>query len=330
MFWERFEIMMLFPKCNASATFANSNVAEFVKFIATFILVAATVYIYVYNSRFLNALGHERCDETTSDTCRALLEHGYLHNNEWETCGCRMHRYSQRDTQVCFNRSYEARQQRQIYLLFVGDSTVRELFHEFVADIGCANFTLEKVHEAITRKCTQQHLLVDFIWGPTIPGHVWAIKSVLSRSEDQRPEILTAGANLWIADADLTSKRKDAMVKHQNDLQNLVRQYEGMGNRTRVVWMPQASIITEPHQSRDCYKVNSYNDIAFKVFKGSSVTVWHTSRHVTSHFIWRASEDGIHHRFSDRLVLRVNVQILLNLYCNRFMDTAETLCCGSW
>lgn len=168
---------------------------------------------------------------------------------------------------------------------------------------------------------------VEFIWAPYVSK-----KMITSFRQWQLlpdpPSVIVVGTALYPIRASNGSRAM--LEEYQVNLTRLVQPIDCLSEkRTHVLWAIQEPVnydkLKLEYQMITNELIDSYNKAAIEVLSHSNVNLWWSLRLVGQGMITE-SNDGIH---LARKSLRHDTQILLNMYCNDYMNFNDGTCCSS-
>ncbi|CAH0545848.1 unnamed protein product [Brassicogethes aeneus] len=265
-----------------------------------------------------------------TNSCKWLLSDGrYKGDQEWQPYGCMLHPYSKADTRKCLR--YIAYYGKESHFVFIGDSRIRELYISFVEhlkqDEDNLLYLTEKPMTNLTHIDNNLKIKVEFIWSPFISKEMigcfreWDVKK-------DPPSIVIVGSGLWpIKQANYSTENV-----HEYNL-NLTRLVQPIDNlfkkKTKTLWALQEPVnpdkLEPENQMITNEQIDLYNKEAIQVLTYSSAYLWWSVRLVGQGMITE-SPDGIH---LAKRALKHDTQILLNMYCNDYMNYNDGTCCSS-
>ncbi|XP_044757718.1 N-acetylneuraminate 9-O-acetyltransferase [Coccinella septempunctata] len=265
-----------------------------------------------------------------SNSCKWLLSDGrYKGDQEWQPYGCMLHLYTKIDTRRCLR--YLAFYEKKSYFAFVGDSRMQEVYEAFVQHIqvsdGSNTETPEAFHKSFIHTEDKLKLKVEFFRYPDVS--VDMVKLFRSWQKDKNaPSVIVSGTALPAI------KRSNGSLNMLNEYSaNITKLYEPINElrkkNIKVLWALQVPVDEEKLRHDERMITNSlidqYNEAAIEVLTHSSVDLWWSTKLVGEGML-SESPDGIH---LSKKPLRHNVQILLNMYCNDYMNFDDGTCCSS-
>ncbi|CAH1979747.1 unnamed protein product [Acanthoscelides obtectus] len=168
---------------------------------------------------------------------------------------------------------------------------------------------------------------VDFIWDTFISRKM--VQTLRNwQLSPSAPSVIIVGSAIWPI---LSSNASLYMLQeYKVNLTRLVQPIDGLHEKkTKVLWVLQAPINREKlkpeYQPVTNEQVDLYNKAAIEVLSHSAADLWWSARLVGQGMISESS-DGIH---LPKKTLTHITQILLNMYCNDYMNFNDGTCCSS-
>ncbi|VEN43652.1 unnamed protein product [Callosobruchus maculatus] len=292
----------------------NSNNA---KKVALFMVIGFACYHAILHARY------------GTNSCKWLLSDGrYKADQEWQPYGCMLHLYSKIDTRRCLR--YIAYYGSDSNFAFIGDSRIKEMYEAFVEHLmqdDDMTYRPENSYTNLTHIDNKLKMKVDFIWDPLISGkmiHTFRNWQVLTSP----PSVIIVGSAMWpilSSNASLYT-----LQEYQVNLTRLVQPIDSLHEKkTRVLWVLQAPInrdkLKPEYQPITNEQIDLYNKAAIEILSHSAADLWWSARLVGQGMI-SESPDGIH---LPKKTLTHITQILLNMYCNDYMNFNDGTCCSS-
>ncbi|XP_036319275.1 N-acetylneuraminate 9-O-acetyltransferase [Rhagoletis pomonella] len=267
-----------------------------------------------------------------SDSCKWLLSKGrFKGDNEWQPYGCMMHKYTETDTRRCLR--YLAFWGNRNYFVFIGDESVRALYQSFInhlrpsSDDNISSPFLA-VSQAGEFEEGQLNMHARYIYANEADE---ALLNVISKFEEAKelPVLFIFGFTYRnFLDGNVT----DEIVKqYTRNLMRLVVPFDQLvAHKAKVLWKLQdrinEDIVTQtPWKEVLNDDIDLLNQAAKTVFRYSEATVWNAAWQIANGLV-DSAVDG--YKLSE-LGLRHEVQILINMYCNDYMNYNDGTCCAS-
>lgn len=146
--------------------------------------------------------------------------------------------------------------------------------------------------------------------------------------DDPPPVIVASATQSQLLQGNITKAMIDA---YSEDLAKLLPAIDTLTRRKKVklLWKQQDPV-DEDKTTDDWRNVHNdlldrYNEAAYAMLRYSGVQMWSSSRHIAEGLLYEAA-DGWQ---LSRLAAQHNIQILLNMYCNDYMNFNDGTCCSS-
>ncbi|XP_049818602.1 N-acetylneuraminate 9-O-acetyltransferase isoform X2 [Aethina tumida] len=240
-----------------------------------------------------------------------------------------LHPYTKADTRKCLR--YIAYYGKHSHFVFIGDSRIRQLYTAFVDHLQQDDIAMNKHDKNLETNLThvdpKLKIIVEFIWSPYISNKMVDSFRKWEKSKDP-PSVIIVGSGLWaIKQSNLS------MTKVKNYHLNLTRLVQPIDNlfkkKSKTLWALQEPVnpdkLAPENQMITNEQIDLYNKEAIQVLTHSEAFLWWSVRLVGQGMI-SESPDGIH--LASR-ALRHDTQILLNMYCNDYMNYNDGTCCSS-
>ncbi|XP_052813330.1 N-acetylneuraminate 9-O-acetyltransferase-like isoform X2 [Mya arenaria] len=266
----------------------------------------------------------------SDDSCKWLLSDGRFPGyGVWQPYGCMIHKYTLEDSRMCMH--YISYWGGHNHITFLGDSRIRQLYFEFVNLLSREHMKSYKTHSNISYHDEHIQAKVDFVWMPYVNVSMnklyqqWMMKGPL-----ERPNLVVTGSATWTIKE--YNGSSEALKSFETNLTNLVPYFEKMKESTDIVWSLQDPVLKSKLSTNRSMitneQVDRYNKVALEVFSksGSSVKVWSSSR-LVAQGLKKELDDGIH-LASGSSALSLDVQMLMNMYCNDHMNHDDGTCCS--
>lgn len=255
-----------------------------------------------------------------------LSDGRYKGDKQWQPYGCMLHLYTAIDTRRCLR--YIAYYGLQTHFVFIGDERIRQLY------LGLAKHLAQ--HEESTKYPIDQNLShvdnnlnfkLDFYWSPVVSKDMMDIFLNWEESENP-PSVIVAGSALWSI---LKSNDSISMLdQYKCNITRLVQPISQLTEKnSKVLWALQGPINTEKSVTDKSSAANNlidlYNKAAIEVLSYSKADLWWSARLISQGLVLE-SPDGI---YLAEKSLKHTTQILLNMYCNDYMNFNDGTCCSS-
>ncbi|XP_037938251.1 N-acetylneuraminate 9-O-acetyltransferase [Teleopsis dalmanni] len=267
-----------------------------------------------------------------SDSCQWLLSKGrFKGDNEWQPYGCMMHKYSQTDTRRCFR--YLDFWGKQNDFIFIGDRSIRRLYQNFIThlnpnddDNNSLLLESEPPHdlEFEERKLNMRSL---YIFADQVSD---SLLDKLTRFEDTKNLHGVFVIGLTHRNFHGGNVTESLLKSYNLNLTRLIVPLDRLvAQKSKVLWKMQDHVnedkLPEAWKLVQNKDIDRINREARKVFRFSDAAVWDSATHISDGLVDNAI-DG--YKLSD-LGLRHEVQLILNMYCNDYMNYNDGTCCSS-
>ncbi|XP_022901456.1 N-acetylneuraminate (7)9-O-acetyltransferase [Onthophagus taurus] len=263
-----------------------------------------------------------------SNSCVWLLSDGrYKGDQEWQPYGCMLHHYTKIDTRRCLR--YLAYYGKDTHFVFIGDSRIKSLYDGLIDHIKQYDATTEagEPSKDATHIDDTLKIKVDYVWSKDV-SKVMVDEFKRWQNDPKPPSVIIAGCGLWSIHKGNGSQL--AVKEYASNLTRLVQPVDNLSQKkTTVLWSLQEPVAEEKltgvyHGVMNEY-IDLYNGAAIEVFTHSQVQLWWSAK-LVGQGMTLESPDGVHLAAKP---LQHNVQILLNMYCNDYMNFNDGTCCSS-
>lgn len=147
-------------------------------------------------------------------------------------------------------------------------------------------------------------------------------------SDDPPPVIVASTTQTQFLNGNVT---KDMVKAYSMNLSKLLQAIDTLTRqkKVKVLWKLQDPVDEEKlsDEWRNVRNdiIDKYNDAAYSILKYSGVQIWSSSKHIATGLLDQAI-DGWH---LSKLAAQHDIQILLNMYCNDYMNFNDGSCCSS-
>ncbi|XP_048756375.2 N-acetylneuraminate 9-O-acetyltransferase-like isoform X1 [Ostrea edulis] len=261
-----------------------------------------------------------------NDSCKWLLSDGRFPGyNTWQPYGCMMHKYTKVHARRCMHYIYYWGEQNHI--TFLGDSRIRQLYFEFVNLLSLQRVEEHKAHHDLHFEDKKIRVTADFLWHPMVNSSMYDVyKNWLMAEKSSMPNLLITGSGTWSIKQFNASD--EAVKNFEYNLTMILPYIVKLRDSTQIIWMlqdpvdefklyPNRSMITNQ-------QVDAYNKVAIDILGGSDAKLWSSSRLVAQGIHDNSVLDGLH---ISKSALELDLQMLLNMYCNDHMNHNDGTCC---
>uniref|UniRef100_A0A182LZA0 Cas1p 10 TM acyl transferase domain-containing protein n=1 Tax=Anopheles culicifacies TaxID=139723 RepID=A0A182LZA0_9DIPT len=267
-----------------------------------------------------------------SDSCKWLLSAGrFKGDKEWQPYGCMLHKYTETDTRKCLR--YLAFWGNQNHFVLIGDERLRSLSLEFI-DYLRSSETENNSKQSSTKNTEnvqftdyKLRLRVEYIYANEVSKSL-IDEFIKWEHEEDPPSLIIASCTYpSFQRGNVTDEIQKA---YEKNLTRLVRPIDRLyAKKTKIIWKLQDPVDQE--SSPEAWKnvrnedVDRINQAASNILLYSDAKIWSSSNMIAS---------GLVDEFADgqklsSLTLKHDVQILLNMYCNDYMNYNDGTCCSS-
>ncbi|XP_048576358.1 N-acetylneuraminate 9-O-acetyltransferase [Nematostella vectensis] len=267
-----------------------------------------------------------------SDTCSLMFNDGWWRGDMWQPYGCMMHRYVPSEARTCLQNHPVA---------FVGDSRIRGLYYKLVNILDPEKKLHAVKHHDLHYK--DGNTTLDFYWRPYVDQSVKKMYDKWIESSRRRPHLIITGMATWT----IKNLGINRAAEYQKNLTLLKESIEVLSKLNEspkkvklpgtklspfptsptTIWTLQAptvfSKLSKARKSLTISSITKLNDIASNVFFNSSVKVLQSIA-LAAKARPKSTDDGVHYNSP---VIDVELDFLLNFYCNRYMQVNDASCC---
>ncbi|EDO48978.1 predicted protein, partial [Nematostella vectensis] len=267
-----------------------------------------------------------------SDTCSLMFNDGWWRGDMWQPYGCMMHRYIPSEARTCLQNHPVA---------FVGDSRIRGLYYKLVNTLDPEKKLHAVKHHDLHYK--DGNTTLDFYWRPYVDQTVKKMYDKWIESSRRRPHLIITGMATWT----IKNLGINRAAEYQKNLTLLKESIEVLSKLNEspkkvklpgtklspfptsptTIWTLQAptvfSKLSKARKSLTISSITKLNDIASNVFFNSSVKVLQSIA-LAAKARPKSTDDGVHYNSP---VIDVELDFLLNFYCNRYMQVNDASCC---
>ncbi|CAG9761705.1 unnamed protein product [Ceutorhynchus assimilis] len=258
-----------------------------------------------------------------TNSCRWLLSDGrYKGDQEWQPYGCMLHPYTKIDTKLCLR--YIAYYGSTSRFTFIGDHRIRQLYYGFINHISLndPDVISENLHTNLSYFDSKLHIKVDFLWVDHVSKEMINYFRSWESAKDP-PSVIVAGC-AWYP---IISSNKSNIEQYKTNLTHLVSPIDKLfAKKSRVLWMIQPPVNEDKLEDGVTnYLLDLYNNAAIEILSHSKANLWWSIRLIGQGMVLE-SPDGV---FLAERPLKHSTQILLNMYCNDYMNFDDGTCCSS-
>lgn len=248
-----------------------------------------------------------------------------------------MHKYTQTDTKRCFR--YLVFWGSHHHFVFIGDVRIRNLYQAFVKHLQVFSSAVN----AEENKSTAFHydkpvinleytdyklkLRINYIFAPDLTP-VIAEFNRWQTKEDPPSFIVASTTSTHFLQGNITS---EIMKSYSMNLSKLLQPIDTLTRekKVKILWKLQDPVdedkLAEEWKNVQNDIIDKYNEAVYSILKYSGVQIWSSSKYIASGLLDEAI-DGWH---LSKLAAQHDVQTLLNMYCNDYMNFNDGSCCSS-
>lgn len=223
------------------------------------------------------------------------------------------------------------------FIIFMGDSRIRQLYYEFIKAISVNpdNILNMPAHHDLDYTEVDLNLKIKFLWRPVVNQSLLdEFRNWNKEEEYSRPNIVIVGSathSIKQSNASLT-----ALEYYRKNLTILLPHMDSLNRSTTILWVLQDPIkhnlLSKDRLMITNEQIDAYNKAAMEILRFSSVNtvhIWSSARLVAQGYndaiVDKENNDGLHINSN---ALKFSIQILLNLYCNDHMNYNDGTCCS--
>lgn len=267
-----------------------------------------------------------------NDSCKWLLSDGRFQGyHVWQPYGCMLHNYTRIDARLCMR--YNAYFGSSNFILFVGDSRIRQIYHSLAKLIAIqsidSTYGPSYAHHDLTFDSKDLNLEISFIWQPYLDNSFDQVFQKWHKvgPGQRKPKMIITGCGTWsIKESNASS---ETLEEYHNNLTRLTSSMDPLAaSGTQILWVLQDPVNPDklsPERSMiSNEQIDAYNKVALDILRYTNVKIWSSARLLSQGYA-NDQEDGLH---MAPIPLQYAVQILLNMYCNDQMNFNDGTCCS--
>lgn len=269
-----------------------------------------------------------------SDSCKWLLSDGRLkRDREWQPYGCMLHQYTETDTRRCLR--YLAFWGTKNQFVFIGDTRIRVLYQAFVGHLqstGYSNASVKQIeakHMSLEYSDPKLKLNVRYIFADEISKSM--IQEFTTWQKEPTPPMCII-ASCTYSKFNHGNFTDDIEKAYITNLTRLIKPIEDLASKkTKIIWKLQDPIDEDKLEGNPAWKnvlnedIEKFNQAIYDTLGYTETHIWSSSKHI-AYGLMDEMVDG--YRLGP-LALKHDVQILLNMYCNDYMNYNDGTCCSS-
>lgn len=245
--------------------------------------------------------------------------------------------YHFRDTKRCLR--YLVFWGNHHHFVFIGDVRIRILYQAFVKHLQVFssatnaedNKSMEYHYDEpiINEEYTDYKLKLraNFIYAPDLNPMITEFNR-WQNIEDPPSVIVASTTQAQFLQGNITN---DMMKNFSMNLSRLLQPIDALTRDKKVKLLWQLQDPVDEDKLSDEWKnvqndiIDKYNEVAYSILKYSGAQIWSSSRQIASGLLDEAI-DGWH---LSKLAAQHDIQTLLNMYCNDYMNFNDGSCCSS-
>lgn len=234
------------------------------------------------------------------------------------------------DTRKCFR--YLAFWGNQNHFAFIGDGRVRSLYLEMInhlkpRDADNASMQSQIKMENLQFVDYKLRLQINYIYTNEISKTM--IDEFLKwQHEDDPPSLIVASCTYSkFHNGNVTKEVQKAFEKN---LTRMVKPIDSLvAKKSKVIWKLQDPIdqdrLSDEWKNVQNDDIDRINQVAYNILSYSDAKIWSSSKMIASGLV----DEFVDGNRLGTLALKHDIQILLNMYCNDYMNYNDGTCCSS-
>lgn len=225
------------------------------------------------------------------------------------------------------------------HFIFIGDVRIRTLYQTFVNHLQVfSSATNAEDNKSIIYHydepiVNQEYtdyklkLRVNFIYAPELTPMITEFNR-WQNIEDPPSFIVASTTQAQLMHGNITNE----MIKNYSvNLSRLLQPIDTLSRKKKVkiLWKLQDPVdedkLSDEWRNVQNDNIDRYNDAAYSILRYSGAQIWSSSRHIANGLLDEAI-DGWH---LSKLAAQHDIQTLLNMYCNDYMNFNDGSCCSS-
>lgn len=225
------------------------------------------------------------------------------------------------------------------HFIFIGDVRIRTLYQTFVQHLQMQS----GVSDADENKSSTLHydkpivnlefsepklkLRVNYIYAPEVSKLMFDEFNKWQAQADPPSMIVTSSTQAQFLHGNIT----DEMLKtYSMNLSRLTAPIHTLvRNKVKVLWKLQDPVneekLSDEWKNVQNSVIDKYNDVVYSILKYSDAQIWSSSKYIAGGLL----DDAIDGWHLSGLAAQHDIQILLNMYCNDYMNYNDGSCCSS-
>lgn len=225
------------------------------------------------------------------------------------------------------------------HFIFIGDIRIRTIYHTFVNHLSSdrevsddeekQNPALHYDDPIINLEYSEPKLKlrVNYIYAPDVSNVMINEFSKWQADDDPPSVIVSSTTQAQFLQGNIT----DDMIKsYSMNLSRLTTPIHSLVRRkVKVLWKLQDPVneekLSDEWKNVQNSVIDKYNDVVYNILKYSDAQIWSSSKYIAGGLV----DDAIDGWHLSKLAARHDIQILLNMYCNDYMNYNDGSCCSS-
>lgn len=241
------------------------------------------------------------------------------------------------DTKRCFR--YLVFWGNQHHFVFIGDIRIRTLYQTFIKhlqlfsnanDADDNKSTTFRYDEPLTNAeygDNKLKLRVNYIYVADVSQQMINEFNKWENEHDPPSVIVASATHAQFLNGNITD---EMMKSYSLNLSQLLLPIDALAKRkVKILWKLEDPVneekLSDEWRNVQNDVIDKFNNAVYAILKYSDVQIWSSSRHIAAGLIDEAI-DGWH---LNKLAAQHDIQILLNMYCNDYMNYNDGSCCSS-
>lgn len=220
--------------------------------------------------------------------------------------------------------------------MFIGDSRIKVLYQAFVGHLQSTGYSnasvkpLDTKHTSLEYSDPKLKLNVRYIFADEISKTMIEEFTTWEKEVNSAPSCIIASCtHSKFKNGNFTEEIRKAYI---TNMTRLIKPIEDLSTKkTKVIWKLQDPIDEDKVENDPVWKnvlnedIEKFNQAAYETLRYTETHIWSSSKHI-AYGLMDEMIDG--YRLGP-LALKHDVQILLNMYCNDYMNYNDGTCCSS-
>lgn len=225
------------------------------------------------------------------------------------------------------------------HFVFIGDVRIRMLYETFVHHLSNDHEASDTDHRDTSKSHNDEtitnldysepklKLRVNYTYAPDV-GRVMIDEFNKWQADVNPPSIIVSSTtHSQFLHGNVTA---DMIKSYSMNLSQLTASIHSLARRkVKVLWKLQDPVneekLSDEWKNVQNNAIDKYNDAVYNILKYSDVQIWSSSKYIAGGLV----DDAIDGWRLSKLAARHDIQILLNMYCNDYMNYNDGSCCSS-